>query len=109
MIATPEPNKTAMDFIGRFVKAHQGVNRMPKPIVEHMNGDPNKPFYRYDLNGGVDNGGTTINYRPSGFSTKSTSTTASVDINNANINHLNLRRNNPMMLKLKFPIKSEVK
>ena len=108
MVATPEPNKTAMDFIERFVKS-QGVNRMPKPIVEHMNGDPNKPFYRYDLNGGVDNGGTTINYRPSGFSTKSTSTTASVDINNASINQLNLRRNNPMMLKLKFPIKSEVK
>ena len=97
MAPTSTPNETAKDFINKYAKS-KGY-QLPKPKID--NG-----IHRYDINGGAKNGGETILYRPAGTaSSKTTNTTATVEINSQELRNINRNQ----QLKMKFPIKSEVK
>ena len=97
MAPTSTPNETAKDFINKYAES-KGY-KLPKPQID--NG-----IHRYDINGGAKNGGETILYRPAGnASRKTTTTTATVEINSQELRDINRNQ----QLKLKFPVKSEVK
>lgn len=97
MAPTSKPNETAKDFSYKYAKS-KGYELSPPEITNGI--------YRYDINGGVKNGGKTILYRPAGkASVKTTNTTVNVEINGQDLRNIN----NDQQLKLKFPIKSEVK
>ena len=95
MAPTSTPNETAKDFIKRYTESLG--EELPKPIITGKN----KDLEKYELNNG-----TVIMLRTSGTaSSKTSSSTATVDINNPELRH----QNGGIQLKLKFPLKSEVK
>ena len=95
MAPTSTPNETARDFIKRYTESLG--EELPKPIITGKN----KDLEKYELNNG-----TVIMLRTSGTASSKTSpSTATVDINNPELRH----QNGGIQLKLKFPLKSEVK
>ena len=95
MAPTSTPNETAKDFIKRYTESLG--EELPKPIITGKN----KDLEKYELNNG-----TVIMLRTSGTASSKTSpSTATVDINNPELRH----QNGGIQLKLKFPLKSEVK
>ena len=95
MAPTSTTNETAKDFIKRYTESLG--EELPKPIITGKN----KDLEKYELNNG-----TVIMLRTSGTaSSKTSSSTATVDINNPELRH----QNGGIQLKLKFPLKSEVK
>ena len=95
MVPTSTPNETAKDFINQYAK-RLGM-KLPTPVITGKNNNLEK----YVLSDG-----TIIMFRSAGTSSlKTTSSTATVEINNSAL----LQQNNGVPLKLKFPVKSEVK
>ena len=93
MASSTNPNAMAQDFINRMINGQK--------YTMTNKGNSSQPKYLYQLQSG-----DLILYRPAGSaSIKTNSTTATIEINSSKINV----ENKGVVLKLKFPVKSEIK